>query len=183
MSKTNLVKNRAGVTTIENYIQWQMGLSPDQQLSDEVIRETVKTVFDAMLNAGDVFVSDGDYVLKCLAESKKASKVDLVEEVQSIVHQNLLKSAIETVHYKEQTLLECLSVENLVSVAQESNIDNETVQLLALIKTRRDLDKVIHEKIKPYVSAINSEMKDMLNKYGKSFPVEFTTMMQTVFDK
>lgn len=173
----DLLRKSTAVSLIVNFLSWQSQMTKSSFMGGDVITKTVKTVFDMMLNNGDVAYSDWVYIEKELAKTKPAQLTQSKADLKQIFQSSIFESLTNTTYYKNQSLAESISVENLKAIAEETGTPAQIVSIAALMRQREAIDQQIDKLQMEFETELSKNTAELLNKYGKHFPDPYLTAL------
>lgn len=182
----HLLCKGVAVTFLTNYVEFQSNILTRQDADKQQIFSTVKTVFNEMLNNGDVDMSDWQPIVD-LMNSKKFQTMELLSEsIKKDQMFSLLDSiCTNCISTKGKSLSDQLSVENIKVFRKENKLSTGITELLALVKYKKELDEMLEAKMSEMSfgeGIVKDNMVSMINKYGKLLPAKYISSMDILFN-
>lgn len=181
---TYLLNKGLSITFITNFIDFQTNVLTRENSDRQSIENIAKTVFNEMMNNGDIEFSDWDIIKDKLKSIKYQTKKDLVEEVKKEHIVNMISDVCFNCRDMQgKTISDSIGVENISSFSKENKVSKTISELFALVKYREELDKELKKKLAAIDEFSVEEVQlSLINKYGSFMPENYIKSVEIVFD-
>lgn len=180
-----LLNKGLAITFITNFIDFQTNILSRDKSDKDSIETTCKTVFNAMMNNGDIEYSDWDIIKNKLKEVRYQTKKEMQEEVKKEYLVSTFSAVCENCRdFKGRPIEETIGVENISSFSKDNKISKTTTELLALIKYRNEITRELNKKISSLEELkLEESIPALINKYGNLFPENYSKSLGVIFNE
>lgn len=175
-----MLKKGLALSLLVDYVDHQTDLLTRDNSDKQDITNNVKQVFNAMLDKGDVDISDWPTLEQHIKNTRFELSKDVLDKTKNMFKENALSNVMRFKRIHTGNILESdISTENLKTIVKKDGVEKRYAELMLLIKCKGDLDKRISELLND-TPEMTADLTDLLNKYGKLFPASYLTSVNRV---
>lgn len=177
-----LINKGISISFIMGFIDHQTNVLTRENADRESIVTSIKTVFNEMMNNGDVEFSDWSLVKERL-DNLKFQRVDtLKEDLQQEHLINLITDiCINCPDEKGTKYIDCVTLENFDKRTSKNDISDDMASLMVLLNYRQQLDNSIKDKIKHLDASIfKKETTKLIDTYGSLLTESYIKNLKTM---
>lgn len=175
-----MLKKGLALSLLVDCVDHQTGLLTRENSDRKYIIDNIKEVFNAMLDKGDVDISDWSTLEQYIKNTRFERSKDVLDQTKNIYKKNILSNIMKFKRIHTGNTIESdISTENLKIIIKKDGVEKRYAELMLLIKCKSDLDKRISELMNDTPEMIE-DLTDLLNKYGKLFPISYLTSVNRV---